>query len=284
MVTLCELNGVFQSSEEDDSSSSPLLHLSLPLAPADEAGCGAGGYGFQLPHPPAQQLHGTPVRRGRCAARVPAATPQQPIARSAAAMVTVMQQGLERGIKRALSHDAIGATPTTPRVESHPISWQSPAVSLSQPSNGIQSPGVRQLFAAALVDHSVAIFDLNLRDWSSHKLVCNIGDHCNYPLPPISPSPPPLLHTHLHPLPHPLPHPKVHTHQRGVESLAWQPQGASVLAVGCLKGVCIWRLTSSATTGELTGGHMLRLLEEPGQSPVCSLCWHPRGKWLAAGP
>lgn len=55
-----------------------------------------------------------------------------------------------------------------------------------------------------------------------------------------------------------------------------------MLAVGCLKGICVWRLTFSMTKGELTGGHMLRLLESQGHSPVRSLCWHPRGKWISS--
>lgn len=109
----------------------------------------------------------------------------------------------------------------------------------------LDAPPHAHLCAAAMPDHSIALYDLNLREWSAHRLA--------------------------------------NTQQREVQALAWQPLAATLLAVGCLKGVCLWRLSFSAVSGELSGGHMLRLLELPGHSPAVCLAFHPRGKWLASG-
>ena len=247
-ATLCELNGVLLSADLGQADGSGPLHVALPLASDSTAGGGAG-YGFELPQL-LGKLHETPGRRSRYAASVPTGAPSGPVSFSAAAaiassVVTKLQEGIERGIKRGLGQEPEFRTSKEP-VKSRPFSWQCSTASLLPASQSTQSTqGGRELFAATQLDHSVVIYDLRLREWSSHKLV--------------------------------------HTQQRGVESLAWQPQDAPVLAVGCVKGVCIWRLTFSASTGELTGGHMLRLLEAGGHSPIRSLCWHPRGKWIASG-
>jgi len=151
---------------------------------------------------------------------------------------------------------AVPAAPPGARVSA--LAWQcEPALApplapyMGMPTTtmglGATSTGARRLCAAALADHSVVLYDLNLREWSPHKLS--------------------------------------NTQQRDVHALAWQPLSATLLAVGCAKGVCLWRLSfSAASGGELSGGHMLRLLELPGSSvPATCLAFHPRGKWLAAG-
>ena len=60
---------------------------------------------------------------------------------------------------------------------------------------------------------------------------------------------------------------------------------ASTLAVGCAKGICIWRL-AYAGTKEVSGAHLLRVVDvfggpEAFPRPLSLMAWHPLGKWLA---
>lgn len=82
-------------------------------------------------------------------------------------------------------------------------------------------------------------------------------------------------------------HRLAHPQQKRVASVAWQPQAASILAVGGAAGVCLWRLAFSGSTGALTGAHLLRtiaLFGGPSAFPLppTTLRWHPLGKWVAA--
>eukprot|EP00966_Prymnesium_polylepis_P173612 4016106-Prymnesium_polylepis.1 len=246
-TTLCELNGALVCGD-----TRKFQHIALPAAAPDTS----SGYGFARPELPAQPV-GTPGRTLR-PLRPPGSAPTTNVGSALAAAVGSLQAGLERGLKRALDQDPVpGALrrailldpgPVEP-LDGRPFAWQCAvpaAAAADAPTLGAPplSASGGHLCAAALADHSVALYDLSAREWSPHKLV--------------------------------------HTQQRGVESLAWQPQGASTLAVGCAKGVCMWRLAYSPSTLELSGAHMLRLLEAPGHAPVRSLCWHPRGRWLVS--
>ena len=116
-----------------------------------------------------------------------------------------------------------------------------------QPHGLLHPPSQHRLCAAALADDSLAMYNLQTNQWSPHKLA--------------------------------------NTQQKQVTCLRWQPQSASVLAVGCAKGVCVWRLAFSGTA-ELAGGHLLRVIEifggpESFPTPPSSLRWHPLGSWLA---
>ena len=219
------------------------FHVPLPVA-ADRT---TVGYGFALPSLPAQPL-GTPGRTLR-PLRAPASAPvgMKAAAQAVTSALAKLADVTERGIKRGLGQDPLPRSVPLSPLDGLPFAWQCapPLASSGGPTLSAATPRHGgQLCAAALADDSVALYDLSLREWSPHKLV--------------------------------------HTQQRGVESLCWQPQSASILAVGCARGVCIWRLTFAPARGELSGGHMLRLLEAEGHSPVRSLCWHPHGRWLAS--
>jgi hypothetical protein len=133
--------------------------------------------------------------------------------------------------------------PPTGRVRA--ITWQDQRQALptgtAAASGSSAAPRQCHLCAVALDESCVILYDILSRDWSPHRLV--------------------------------------NTHQRDVRALAWQPHSASVLAVGCAGGVCVWRLAYGRSTGELTGAHLTRRVDFP---PVSSLAWHPLGDWLAA--
>jgi hypothetical protein len=224
---LCEINGRILQVSEDGIAKTLYQEAGGVVLPV----LADGTFGFELPHP----APGAPeVIRGG----------QTPRVRKTRGATTVAaehaQQLLDRlGWPSQASGCDVSAAPAGSRMCA--FAWQSNPTTATATATATHA----HLCAAALPDHSVALYDLTLREWSPHKLA--------------------------------------NTQQREVHALAWQPLSATLLAVGCRKGVCLWRLSFSAANGELSGGHMLRLLEAPGHSPAVSLAFHPRGKWLATG-
>ncbi|XP_062622112.1 aladin-like, partial [Saccostrea cucullata] len=75
-----------------------------------------------------------------------------------------------------------------------------------------------------------------------------------------------------------------HKLQKNVAALAWQPQSASVLAVGCQSCVLIWHVepTSLATRPSTSS---CQVLQQTNHSPVTCLAWDPSGRiLLSASP
>eukprot|EP00887_Chlorella_sp_A99_P005498 scaffold1.g5498.t1 len=76
-----------------------------------------------------------------------------------------------------------------------------------------------------------------------------------------------------------------HTLQRQARALAWRPNAAATLAVGCAHGVCLWQLGrggGGGRPGEGGGGAPLVWLRAAGDGPITSLAFHPQGHLLAA--
>ena len=65
-----------------------------------------------------------------------------------------------------------------------------------------------------------------------------------------------------------------HVFQKDIRDIAWRPMVPNTLAVACLRGICVWRLTR--------GSAWMRFLKDPDGGPILSLCWSPNGKWLAS--
>lgn len=132
----------------------------------------------------------------------------------------------------------------------HPLEPSERGVPRGSTAASSSSSAPHLLCACALApEDAVALYDLYQKSWLNHRLA--------------------------------------HSQQKGVASVAWQPQAASILAVGSAQGVCLWRLAFSGSTGALTGGHLLRtiaLFGGPSAFPLppTTLRWHPLGKWVAA--
>lgn len=110
------------------------------------------------------------------------------------------------------------------------FSWQPHGLQhpLEPSSRGVPSPSaVAHLMCACALapEDTIALYDLYEQQWASQRLS--------------------------------------HPQQKRVASVAWQPQAASVLAVGCVKGVCLWRLAFTGSTGALTGGAPQRRVRHP---------------------
>jgi len=67
---------------------------------------------------------------------------------------------------------------------------------------------------------------------------------------------------------------------KDVSSLAWQPCGASQLAVGCQAGVLVWTIDPASVVSRPSSSCVTRLVGVQGA--VTSLAWSPDGRLLAA--
>ncbi|XP_066302659.1 aladin-like [Branchiostoma lanceolatum] len=72
-----------------------------------------------------------------------------------------------------------------------------------------------------------------------------------------------------------------HKVQKGVAALAWEPQCASVLAVGCQNCVLIWHVDPMSLSSR-PSTTTCQVLTRPGHSPITCLAWSPHGKLLAS--
>eukprot|EP00058_Branchiostoma_floridae_P006547 XP_002592035.1 hypothetical protein BRAFLDRAFT_79624 [Branchiostoma floridae] len=72
-----------------------------------------------------------------------------------------------------------------------------------------------------------------------------------------------------------------HKVQKGVSALAWEPQCASVLAVGCQNCVLIWHVDPMSLSSR-PSTTTCQVLSRPGHSPITCLAWSPHGKLLAS--
>ena len=67
---------------------------------------------------------------------------------------------------------------------------------------------------------------------------------------------------------------------KGVSCLAWQPCGASQLAVGCQAGVLVWTVEPGSVVSRPSSSCVTRLTGQQG--PVVGVSWSPDGRLLAA--
>ena len=67
---------------------------------------------------------------------------------------------------------------------------------------------------------------------------------------------------------------------KGVSCLAWQPCGASQLAVGCQAGVLVWTVEPGSVVSRPSSSCVTRLTGQQG--PVVGVSWAPDGGLLAA--
>jgi aladin len=67
---------------------------------------------------------------------------------------------------------------------------------------------------------------------------------------------------------------------KGVSCLAWQPCGASQLAVGCQQGVLVWTVDPASVVSRPSSSCVVRLAGHAG--PVTGVAWSPSGRLLAA--
>ena len=176
---LCEINGRILQVSEDGIAKTLYQEAGGVVLPV----LSDGTFGFELPHP----APGAPeVIRGG----------QTPRVRKTRGATTVAaehaQQLLDRlGWPTKAADEDVSAAPGSRMCA---FAWQSnPTTATATAAATATAPHAR-LCAAALPDHSVALYDLTLREWSPHKLA--------------------------------------NTQQREVHALAWQPLSATLLAVG----------------------------------------------------
>lgn len=240
---LCELNGLLLCVQSAGDTNALRLYRSSGGAELPQLDAG-GPFGFSVPESHEADLRVQP-RRGAPPLSRKGDRPLDSQFGGLAGLTSWLRQtaaAIVPGMEQ-LQPGAHEESPPTGRVRA--ISWQNPRQALpawtSAESGSSAAPRQCHLCAVALDESCVLLYDLCSRDWSAHRLV--------------------------------------NTHQRDVRALAWQPHSASVLAVGCAGGVCVWRLAYGRTTGELTGAHLIHRVDFP---PVRSLAWHPLGDWLAA--
>ena len=113
-----------------------------------------------------------------------------------------------------------------------------------------------QIFAIALQNDTIYIYDLSVENWL-----------------PIS---------------------LKHEFQHHISSLEWSPQSGTILAAACRYGICLWKIFYGTTTDK-TNAYMtylhypgtaylfLTALTLPGHSPVTTISWSPNGRFLASG-
>jgi len=80
-----------------------------------------------------------------------------------------------------------------------------------------------------------------------------------------------------------------HEFQRQVGAIAWRPPCGGVLAVGCLRGICIWNL-GGGPAGNSAAAHRsgspasawMTFLRTHSSAPITALSWSPCGRLLAS--
>uniref|UniRef100_A0A061QSC2 Aladin n=2 Tax=Tetraselmis sp. GSL018 TaxID=582737 RepID=A0A061QSC2_9CHLO len=83
-----------------------------------------------------------------------------------------------------------------------------------------------------------------------------------------------------------------HEFQRQVGAVAWRPPHGCTIAVGCLRGVCLWTIGggpagfqgvhSEQPSGTGSGSAWMTFLKGEGTGPVDALSWSPCGRLLAS--
>jgi WD40 repeat protein len=237
--TLCELNGTLLAVQSAGDTNALRLYRSSGGPELPQLDAGIFGFSVQESHEADLRVQ---PRRGAPPLSRRDDRPLASLSGGLAGLMSLLRK-TAAAVVPGMAQSQPNEPPPTGRVRA--ISWQSPLPALSAGSTAAagSSAAPRQchLCAVALDESCVLLYDVCSREWSAHRLV--------------------------------------NTHQRDVRALAWQPLSASVLAVGCAGGVCVWRLAYGRNTGELTGAHLTRCIDFP---PVRSLAWHPLGDWLAA--
>lgn len=245
--TICEVHGALQTAP----AYADLIGGTLPVV-----GDATVGFGFEAPSPP-------PMAAGAGAgASISGAGARSKKRRrltggdgtiAVAASKLWQAVGLPPPLAHLSDEDATSYESSCARLAA--FAWQPhgllhPLEAASRGGGASASASAVHLFCACALapEDVVALYDLYEQRWATHRLA--------------------------------------HPQQKRVASVAWQPQTASVLAVGCAKGVCLWRLAFAGSTGALTGGHLLRTIEifgGPAAFPLAlpTLRWHPLGLWLA---
>lgn len=114
------------------------------------------------------------------------------------------------------------------------------------------------MFAVALGNDSVYIYDLNIEQW--------------------------------------LPIVLRHEFQVNINKIEWRPQSGNTIAVACQYGICVWSIIHETRfNGNVTGMNggqqedvdhyspWMNYLKYKGHSPVTTITWSPDGRYLASG-